>query len=174
MFFLNPMFLWAGFAVLIPPIIHLFNLRKYKTVYFSDIRFLENIRQTTRRKSVLKQILQMVLRMLAIAALVLAFAQPVVNTAPSSSMQNRQAPPVIYVDNSFSMQTGENQASAIEKAKNRALEIADAYPSETKFLFITNDFSQEHFRFGQRIVYKGFFARCKSFSIGSHAFGGDW
>ncbi len=146
MFFLNPMFLWAGFAVLIPPIIHLFNFRKYKTVYFSDIRFLENIRQTTQRKSVLKQILLMVLRMLAIAALVLAFAQPVINTAPSSSLQNRQAPPVIYLDNSFSMQTGENQASAIETAKNRALEIADAYPSETKFLFITNDFSQEHFR----------------------------
>ena len=52
MFFLNPIFLWAGFAVLVPPIIHLFNFRKYKTVYFSDIRFIENIRQTTRRKSV--------------------------------------------------------------------------------------------------------------------------
>ena len=107
--------------MLVPPIIHLFNFRKYKTVYFSDIRFIENIRQTTRRKSVLKQIILMLLRMLAIAALVLAFAQPVINSSPNAVAQKQPAPPVIYLDNSFSMQTGNNMVPAIETAKNRVL-----------------------------------------------------
>ncbi|MBO4243449.1 MAG: BatA domain-containing protein [Bacteroidales bacterium] len=156
MFFLNPIFLWAGFAVLVPPIIHLFNFRKYKTVYFSDIRFIENIRQTTRRKSVLKQIILMLLRMLAIAALVLAFAQPVINSSPNTVAQKQPAPPVIYLDNSFSMQTGDNMVPAIETAKKRVLEIADAYPPETKFLFLTNDFSQEHFRLVNALTIRDF------------------
>ncbi|MBP5503299.1 MAG: BatA domain-containing protein, partial [Bacteroidales bacterium] len=158
---MNPIFLWAGLAVLVPPIIHLFNLRKYKTVYFSDIRFIEDIRQTTRRKSVIKQIILMVLRMLAIAALVLAFAQPVKMTSPVSVNQKQPAPPVIYIDNSFSMQTGENSASAIETAKNIALEIADAYPQGTKFLFLTNDFSQEHFRFVNALTIREFLQEVK-------------
>lgn len=162
MFFLNPVFLWVGFAVLIPPIIHLFNFRKYKTVYFSDIRFIENIQQTTRRKSVIKQILLMVLRMLVIAALVIAFAQPVVQTAPlTSSVQRTDAPPVIYIDNSFSMQTGENSVSAIETAKAKALEIADAFPQGTKFLFLTNDFAQEHFRFVNALTIRDFLQEVK-------------
>ncbi len=161
MFFLNPIFLWAGLALLVPPIIHLFNLRKYKTVYFSDIRFIEDIRQTTRLKSVIKQIILMVLRMLAIAALVLAFAQPVKMTSPVSVNQKQPAPPVIYIDNSFSMQTGENSASAIETAKNIALEIADAYPQGTKFLFLTNDFSQEHFRFVNALTIREFLQEVK-------------
>jgi len=72
--FLNAVFLWAGFAVLIPLVIHLFNFRRYKTVYFSDVRFLENLKNITRQRSTLKQILLMVLRMLIIACLVVAFS----------------------------------------------------------------------------------------------------
>lgn len=155
------MFLWAGLAVLIPPIIHLFNFRKYKTVYFSDIRFLDTIRQTTRRKSVIKHILLMLLRMFAIAALVLAFAQPVKIASSESSAQKQPAPPVIYIDNSFSMQTGDNSVAALETAKNKALEIADAYPKETKFLFLTNDFSQEHFRLVNALTIRDFLQNVK-------------
>ena len=161
MFFLNPMFLWAGFAVLIPPIIHLFNFRKYKTVYFSDIRFIENIHQTTRRKSVIKHIVIMLLRMLAIAAIVLAFAQPVKMSSPVAANQKQPAPPVIYIDNSFSMQTGKNSVLAIETAKNIALAVADAYPQGTKFLFLTNDFSQEHFRFVNSLTIREFLQELK-------------
>ncbi|MBO7599317.1 MAG: BatA domain-containing protein [Bacteroidales bacterium] len=161
MFFLNPMFLWAGFAVLIPPIIHLFNFRKYKTVYFSDIRFIDNIRQTTRRKSVIKHIIIMILRMLAIAAIVIAFAQPVKVSSTMPVGQQQSAPPVIYLDNSFSMQTGDGVVSAVETAKNHVLKIVDAYPSETKFLFLTNDFSQEHFRFVNALTIRDFLQNVK-------------
>lgn len=142
--FLNAIFLWAGFAVLIPPIIHLFNFRRYKTVYFSDVRFLQNLRNITRQRSTIKQILLMVLRMLVIACLVLAFAEPVLTSSADSGKLVKHAPPIIYVDNSFSMQSGEISGLSLENAKTKAVEIADAFPAGTDFLLITNDFSQQH------------------------------
>ena len=95
--FLNAVFLWAGFAVLIPPVIHLFNFRRYKTVYFSDVRFLQNLKNITRKRSVLKQILLMVLRMAVIACLVITFSEPVISTGGLQNGQGlvKNAPPVI-------------------------------------------------------------------------------
>lgn len=143
--FLNAVFLWAGFAVLIPPIIHLFNFRRYKTVYFSDVRFLQNLKNITRQRSTLRQIVLMILRMLVIAALVLAFAEPVWFSGNASSSKSRKsAPPIIYIDNSFSMQAGAMSGLNLQTAKSRALQIVDAFPRGTDFLFITNDFSQRH------------------------------
>ena len=145
--FLDAAFLWAGFAVLIPPIIHLFNFRRYKTVYFSDVRFLQNLKNVTRQRSTIKQILLMVLRMLVIACLVVAFANPVVYRGGGDSAVTRKAaPPIIYIDNSFSMQAGAMSGLNLETAKAKALEIVDAFPRETDFLFVTNDFEQRHNR----------------------------
>lgn len=143
--FLNAAFLWAGFAVLIPPIIHLFNFRRYKTVFFSDVRFLQNLQNITRQRSTLRQIILMILRMLAIGALVLAFAEPVVLKGGASvSSSRKSAPPIIYIDNSFSMQAGAISGLNLETAKSRVIEIVDAFPRGTDFLFVTNDFDQRH------------------------------
>ncbi|MCQ2975590.1 MAG: BatA domain-containing protein [Bacteroidales bacterium] len=155
MSFLNLMFLWAGIAIFIPLIIHLFNFRKYKTIYFSDVRFLENVRQISKRKSTIKQILLLIMRILAIACLVIAFAQPIINNK-NNEKQLFQAPPIIYIDNSFSMQTGENPGGLIEIAKNKALEIVDAFPKQTKFQLITNDFLQKHTRLVNSLVFRDF------------------
>jgi hypothetical protein len=147
--FLNAGFLWAGFAVLIPLVIHLFNFRRYKTVYFSDVRFLKNLKNITRQRSVLKEILLMVLRMLVVACLVFAFSEPVLsdkNSSKNGVSALKSAPPVIYVDNSFSMQAGKISGLNLENAKNKALEIAQAFPAGEKFLFIDNGFLPQHNR----------------------------
>ncbi len=147
MHFLNPAFLWAGFAILIPPIIHLFNFRRYKTVYFSDVRFLQNMRNLTRKRSTLRQILLMLLRMMVIAMVVIAFAEPVVYDSDTAASEVRKsAPPIIYIDNSQSMQAGAISGLNLETAKTKALEIVDAFPSGSSFLLITNDFEQRHNR----------------------------
>ena len=145
--FLNAAFLWAGLVILIPPIIHLFNFRRYKTVYFSDVRFLQNMKNITRKRSTLRQILLMILRMAALAMVVLAFAQPVAYKHDSRNTASRKsAPPIIYIDNSQSMQAGAMSGLNLETAKTKALEIVDAFPTGTDFLLITNDFEQKHNR----------------------------
>ncbi len=45
MIFANPIFLIALTALAIPIIIHLYNFRRYKKVYFTNVRFLTEIKQ---------------------------------------------------------------------------------------------------------------------------------
>ena len=100
--FVHPGFLWALFALAIPIIIHLFNFRRYKVIYFSSLKFIKHVDQQTRSTQKLKHLLILALRLLAITALVLAFAQPYF---PVERSGNGGGKPVlaIYIDNSFSM-----------------------------------------------------------------------
>ncbi len=141
--FLNPIFLFGLFTLSIPIIIHLFNFRAYKTVYFSNVRFLKDIKQETKSKSNLKHLLILLMRLLAIASLVFAFAQPYI---PSSNIKNinKVNEIGIYIDNSFSTEAESKYGKISEIAKKRAFQIAEAYPENTKFFFITNDFEQKH------------------------------
>ena len=67
MSFLYPNILWGLMAVSIPVIIHLFNFRKFRKIYFTNVRFLEELKQQTRKQSKLRHLLVMIARMLAIA-----------------------------------------------------------------------------------------------------------
>jgi hypothetical protein len=68
--------LWGLLAVALPPIIHLFRLQRRKPISFPDIRLLEALLRETRSTRTLTRWLLMALRMLAIACLFLALAQP--------------------------------------------------------------------------------------------------
>src|ERR1035438_3666616 len=74
--FLHSNFLFALSALAIPIIIHLFNFRRYKTVYFSNVTFLKELKEETASQSKLKHLLVLACRLLALAFLVFAFAQP--------------------------------------------------------------------------------------------------
>lgn len=141
--FLYPSFLFALFAIIIPILIHFFSFRKFTTVYFSNVNYLQNIRKESQKKSRLKHLLILLLRILAIAALVFAFAQPY---RPADKKNNHQADAVvsIYVDNSFSMNALSTQGQLLEVARNKAIEIAGVYPPGTRFRLITNDMLPQH------------------------------
>jgi hypothetical protein len=100
--FVYPAFLWALLALAIPVIIHLFNFRKYKTLYFSSLKFIQHVDQQTRSTQKLKHLLVLIARLLALAALIVGFAQPYL---PVKNNGTEGGKPVmaIYIDNSFSM-----------------------------------------------------------------------
>jgi len=141
--FLYPTFLFALFAVIIPVIIHLFSFRRYKTVYFSHVGFLKDIKKESKRESRLKQILMLIARILTIVFLVFAFAQPYIpaGNEPQQSSNNIVG---VYVDNSFSMNALSEQGQLLERARNKAAEIGQAYPPGTKFRLFTNDLEPRH------------------------------
>lgn len=141
--FLYPSFLFALFAVIIPVVIHLFSFRKFKTVYFSNVSYLKNIRKESQKKSRIKHLLILLSRILAIVFLVFAFSQPY---HPTQKNVARQAATVVavYIDNSFSMNALSTQGQLIEVARNKALEIAGAHSPETRFMLITNDMLPQH------------------------------
>jgi hypothetical protein len=138
--FAYPEFLYALFAIAIPIIIHLFNFRKFKKIYFSNVAFLKEVQQETQAKSNLKHLLILISRILAIIFLVLAFAQPYIATEENNT--NSQNNVVgIYVDNSFSMETTGEAGSLLDEAKSKAVEIVSNYRPTDKFILINNNFT---------------------------------
>jgi hypothetical protein len=144
--FLFPYILWGMVAVSIPVIIHLFNFRKYRKVYFTNVRFLEELKQQTRKQSKLRHLLVMFSRMMAIAALVMAFAQPYIPDKNKLSRPDSITQVSIYIDNSFSMEALSPSGPLLEIAKAKAREIVAAYGSTDLFMLITNEFEGRHQR----------------------------
>lgn len=143
--FLFPTFLIGLVAIAIPIIIHLFNFRKYKKVYFTNVQFLKELKQESDSKSKLKEWLILAMRILAITCLVFAFAQPFI-PGKSKAVQGEKAIS-IYIDNSFSMESTNKKGTLLENAKEYATEIANTFNASDKFQLITNDFEGRHQRF---------------------------
>ena len=136
--FVDPDFLLALLVLLIPLIIHFFNFKRYKTVFFSQVGFLKAIQQDTRKKSELKKFLILLSRLFMLAALVLAFCQPYIPIHKSQTLKNNQSV-AIYLDNSFSMMGESTNGPMLEEAKAKAIAIANAFAPGTLFLLLTND-----------------------------------
>jgi hypothetical protein len=141
--FLFPTFLFALFAIVIPIIIHLFSFRRFKTVYFSHVGFLKDIKKESQKKSRLKQLLMLLARILTIIFLVFAFSQPYIPTEKAATTGSGEVVGV-YIDNSFSMNALSEQGQLLERARNKAAEIGQSYPAGTKFRLLTNDLEPKH------------------------------
>ncbi|NQX96692.1 MAG: BatA domain-containing protein [Flavobacteriales bacterium] len=138
--FAYPEFLYALFAIVIPIIIHLFNFRKFKKIYFSNVEFLKEVQQETQSKSKLKHLLILLSRILAIAFLVFAFAQPFIPSS-ENDVTNQNNVVGIYIDNSFSMESVGENGSLLNEAKTKAIEVVNSYRATDKFILITNNFN---------------------------------
>lgn len=135
--FLYPLFLAAGAALAIPVLIHLFNLRRYKTVLFPHTRFLRNIDLQSRRQSKLRYKLLLAFRLLFLAALVLAFAQPFFGS--KSAVDGDKRLQIIYIDNSYSLTIKNGARTLLETARDAAaLRVRNAAP-DAQFIIISGD-----------------------------------
>lgn len=148
--FANPSFLFGLAAIAIPIIIHLFNFRRFRKVFFTNVKFIEDLKQQTRQQSQLRHLLILLMRILAIAALVLAFARPYIPVSKEQTDLKATNAVSIYVDNSYSMEAESSQGNLLNEALNRARETAEAYKSSDQFQLLTNDFEGSHQRFVSR------------------------
>lgn len=134
-----PWFLWALLSVLIPIIIHLYHFRRYKTVYFTNVKFLKEVKEQTSARTRLKHLLALFFRILTLIALVLAFCMPYI-PAKDAASGNGHHDVSIYIDNSFSMSAESEDVQLLQKAKSRAQEIIEAFSNEDKIQVLTSDF----------------------------------
>ncbi|HNV50845.1 MAG: BatA domain-containing protein [Bacteroidales bacterium] len=148
--FVNPLFLYGLAAIAIPIVIHLFNFRRFRKVYFTNVRFLEELQQKTQKQSQIRHLLALLMRILAIASLALAFAQPYIPTSDASMKQQARNAVSIYIDNSFSMGLTSSQGALLDEALGKAREVAMAYGTTDVFQLLTNDFQGVHQRFVNR------------------------
>lgn len=138
MAFRNPEVLYALLALLVPLIIHLFNFRRYTTIYFSSVERLLSIQKDTRSRSKLKNLLILLSRLLLFAAIIIVFAGPFKPTADFDSNQKEKIIG-ICLDNSFSMQAGNDQGVLLDQAINAIQLILNDLPDGQKLIFFTND-----------------------------------
>ena len=137
--FLYPQFLYGLAALAIPIIIHLFNFRKSKKVYFSSNQFLKNIKKQASAKLRLKHLLVLAARLLFIFFLVMTFAQPYI---PASNESASSEEVYIYFDNSLSMSNSAGgDLSGFESGLKYIEQIVDIYPKSARFKLLTNDFA---------------------------------
>lgn len=134
--FLAPSVLWALGLLVIPIIIHLFQLRRYKRVLFSDIRFLEALQNQTKHRQQLKHLLVLLMRLLAFAALIFAFAQPFI--PKGNSQLAFDAPVYIFLDTSPSMEADGPKGNLMNHGKEKVLEILAAFGPQHPYKLLHN------------------------------------
>lgn len=138
--FLYPLLLIAGIAIVAPIVIHLFNFKKYKKVFFPDIRFLKELQEQTHKSSRLKHLLILLCRIFAFLFLAFAFAQPFFSKDKDKISQIPKAIS-IYIDNSFSMGIEKNGISLLDLAKAKTKSLIQKMGDADAVQILTNDFS---------------------------------
>ncbi|HKN64748.1 MAG TPA: BatA domain-containing protein [Gemmatimonadaceae bacterium] len=121
MSFLAPLFLAGLTALAVPVIIHLINRERREVVPFPSLMFLQRIPYRSVRRQKLRHILLLVLRCLALAIVVMAFARPFVRRdTPLRAAGSGARELVVLVDRSYSMGAGDHWSRA-QAAARRAI-----------------------------------------------------
>ena len=130
--FKHPEILYFLFLLIIPILVHLFQLRRFKKEYFTNVQFLKELSIQTRKSSKLKKWLLLCTRLLLLTFLILAFAQPFFTAKESKKATNEM---YIILDNSFSMQAKGKKGELLKRAVQDLLEHT---PETQNFSLITN------------------------------------
>lgn len=131
--FKNPEILYFLFLLVIPILVHLFQLRRFKKEYFTNVRFLKELSIQTRKSSQLKKWLLLLTRLLLLTFIILAFAQPFFKAKDRAAAGNEL---FILLDNSFSMQAKGQKG---ELLKRSVQELLENIPENQRFTLYTNE-----------------------------------
>ncbi|KRB56023.1 BatA and WFA domain-containing protein [Flavobacterium sp. Root186] len=132
MHFKHPEILYFLFLLIVPILVHLFQLRRFKTSYFTNVRFLKELAIQTRKSSKIKKRLLLATRLLLLTCAIIAFAQPFFEAKDSKNASNEM---YIILDNSFSMQAKGKKGELLKRAVQELLENT---PETAQFSLLTN------------------------------------
>lgn len=130
--FKHPEILYFLFFLVIPILVHLFQLRRFKKEYFTNVRFLKELSIQTRKSSKIKKWLLLATRLLLLTFIIIAFAQPFFKAKDTKNSSNEM---YIVLDNSFSMQAKGQKGELLKRAVQELLENT---PENQTFSLITN------------------------------------
>ncbi len=133
MYFKYPELLYALVLLVIPVLVHLFQLRKFRTTQFTNVKFLKKAVLQTRKSSRLKKFLTLCTRLLLLTCLIIAFAQPYF---PPASGEIKDTETVVYLDDSYSMQARGKSGVLLRRSVQDLLENI---PEEEIITLFTND-----------------------------------
>jgi hypothetical protein len=132
MYFKNPEILYFLLLLIVPILVHLFQLRHFKKEYFTNVRFLKELSIQTRKSSKIKKWLLLATRLLLMTCIIIAFAQPTFKAIEKENSTNEM---YIILDNSFSMQAKGKKGELLKRAVQELLEET---PENLHFSLLTN------------------------------------
>lgn len=132
MYFKNPEILYFLLLLIVPILVHLFQLRRFKKEYFTNVRFLKELSIQTRKSSKIKKWLLLSTRLLLLTCVIIAFAQPTFKAIEKENSTNEM---YIILDNSFSMQAKGKKGELLKRAIQELLEET---PDNLHFSLLTN------------------------------------
>ncbi|MFT5942379.1 MAG: hypothetical protein ACI9AV_000080 [Sediminicola sp.] len=130
--FKHPELLWALLLLLIPIIVHLFQLRRFKKTPFTNVQLLQKVLTQSKKSSNLKKWLLLASRILLFTSLILAFTQPFFSE--KIALQEKET--VIYLDNSFSLQAKNDNETLLNTGVQQLIK---SLPKDQSFTLFTND-----------------------------------
>ena len=130
--FKHPEILYFLFLLVIPILVHLFQFRRFKKEYFTNVKLLKEIQIQTRKSKSIKKWLLLATRLLLLAAIIFAFAQPFFTAKDAENKENEL---VVLLDNSFSMQA---KGAKGELLKRSIQELLESFPENQTFSLLTN------------------------------------
>lgn len=131
--FRHPEILYFLFLLAIPVIVHLFQLRKFKKEYFTNVKFLQELDIKTRKSSQIKKWLLLFTRLLLLSFIILAFAQPYFK---AKNATDKNAKLYVVLDNSHSMQAVGKQGEILKRSVQDLLQNIN---ENQTFTLLTND-----------------------------------
>ncbi len=133
MHFKHPELLYALFLLVIPVLVHLFQMRRFRKEYFTNVKFLKKAVVQTRKSARIKKWLILLNRLLLLACVIIAFAQPYL---PPAAGEHETQETVIYLDNSLSMQAKGKNGILLRQGIQQLLENL---PREAEIIVFTNN-----------------------------------
>jgi hypothetical protein len=143
--FLFPAFLAALGVILIPILLHLFHLRRFKTFYFSNLAFIKALEIQSKSARKIKNFLILISRILALVFLVLAFAQPFLKKNQNETSRKQEVR-IIFIDNTYSMSAIGVEGELLSQARTMAKDLISKDPIGSKYLILSNFFAGEEMR----------------------------
>ena len=130
--FKHPEILYFLFLLIVPILVHLFQFRRFKKEYFTNVKLLSALSVQTRKSSRIKKWLLLSCRLLVFSCIIVAFAQPFFEAKDKENASNEM---YIILDNSFSMQAKGKKGELLKRAVQELLEET---PENTTFSLLTN------------------------------------
>jgi hypothetical protein len=125
--FLNPLFLWAAAAALIPLVLHLMQRRRTVRVMFSTLRFLQQAHKRSVNRLRMENILLWLARTMLMLLIALAFAMPIVRTTAWGGFMGSALRDVAIVwDVSYSMGYDSGQRNVWESSRHSVAAIVQS------------------------------------------------
>jgi len=137
---LAPWFLWGLAAVSVPVVIHMLQSPTAKIIDFPCIRFLKACQKKAVRRTRLKNILLMLLRMAIIALIAFGMAKPQRFEEQTDVLPDAPVSMVIVLDNSYSMGYVDKGRSRFEQAREAAIGLLGTLkPGDEVALLLMNE-----------------------------------